>query len=65
MEVLEYNYDYIETKVIICRDCHSKLQIVEADIEGYEISRYYDHSGYVKCPVCHCKNYVDWYETSN
>lgn len=64
MEVLEYNYDYIETKVITCHNCDSKLRIVETDIEEYD-NRYYNHSGYVKCPVCNSRNYIDWYETSN
>lgn len=64
MEVLEYKYNYIETKIITCCDCSSRLQIVETDIEGYD-SKYYMHQGFVKCPVCNSKNYVDWYETPN
>ena len=61
MEVLEYNYNYNETKIIICNECSSKLKIVETDIEEYD-TKYYNHSGFVECPVCHSKKYVDWYE---
>lgn len=59
MEVLEYKYDYRETKVITCNDCNSRLKIIETDIEEYD-NRYYNHQGFVKCPVCHSRNYVDW-----
>lgn len=61
MEVLEYKYDYTETKVITCHNCGSKLRVVETDTEEYNDSCY-SHKGFVKCPVCHSGNYVDWYE---
>lgn len=64
MEVLEYKYDNVETKVITCNECHSKLRIVETDIEEYN-DEYYRHKGFVKCPVCHIGNYVDWYKSSD
>lgn len=64
MEVLEYKYDYLTTKVITCGNCGSKLKIVEEDIEEYN-DRYYTNKGFVKCPVCHSKTFVDWYETTD
>lgn len=60
MEVLEYKYDNIETKIITCSWCGSRLQVVETDIVEYD-DECYKHSGFVKCPVCHTKNYVKLY----
>lgn len=63
MEVLEYKYDNIETKVITCYNCGSKLKITKEDIED---SRYYykDYylAGDICCPVCKSNNFVNWYE---
>lgn len=58
MEVLEYKYDCMGTRIITCNYCNSKLQIVEPDIEEYD-DKYYVRCGFVKCPVCHTWNYVN------
>lgn len=67
MEVLEYKYDNIETKIITCSWCGSRLQVVETDIKEYDNKDYEVHyrSGHIQCPVCHNENWINWRDEEN
>ena len=55
------------TKTVECHNCNSILEVLYSDLvfrSMFEIKPGLTQLGgyYVRCPVCGCENYVEWFE---